>query len=205
MKTDSYLLTVPGSFRTGEVYLDLETVKVPTDGFVMANGEPLRNRWSAFMAGLAVDGELWLIERTGSEADFLATVREVMGTADSVVYGATRDFDEMILRGRFTNARRAHEPEPFYPALPAADELEWRNMGPGKVGFRAPDIPSRDISATYFGRAGKPNPDLVLIHNLRDVAELIYQFGDPDALCREWLVNVMTSDSFAREAIFGGE
>jgi hypothetical protein len=196
-----YVIPVPGWFRPEAAYVDLETEKVPTAGFVMKNGEVLKNRWSAFLAGVGAFGEIRLVERDGSEEFFLGGVREAIGDAEEVVYGATREFDEMILKGRFTNARRAHEPVPFYPALPDADGLAWVNEGTGKADFRSPDVASREVPVAY--RDGRY--ESVMIHNLRDVAELIWLYGEPDAECSGWLARVLVSDEFAREVIFGGE
>src|ERR1043166_2443501 len=175
----------------------------------MKNGEPLRNRWSAFLAGVARDGEIRLVERDseGAELGFLYGVREAIGDAAEVRYAATREFDEMIMRGRFTNARRAHEPVPFYPALPDADLMYWRNVFSREDrGYpRADDVASRDVSATYYGRGRPADPDLVMIPLLRDVAELILAAGDPDELCRTWCELVLIDSDFAREEIFAGE
>lgn len=208
MKTSEYSIPVPGKFRDGAAFLDLETRKVPaatppSDGFRMKNGELLRRRWSAFLAGVAVNGEVRLVEYVDDENDFLASVREAIGPATSVVYGATREFDEMILKGRFTNARRAHELVPFYPSLPGADDLEWVNLGPKASHFpelREADTPSKGVSKVY-----ETDPDIVLIHNLRDVAELILAAGEPDADAATWCVSVLSSTEYAANQIFGGE
>ena len=186
----------------GTAYLDLETRKVPAPaGFRMRNGEPLRNRWSVLMAGIAsyADG-IRLIESADSEESMLAAIANVIGDREAV-YSATREFDEMILKGRFTNARRAHEPVPFYPAMPGAEATEWRNLR-GTPGYpRATDVPSREVPvAATDGRI-----DLVLVHLLRDVCELVLADGNPDAECEAWCLDVLRSTDFAREAIFGDE
>jgi hypothetical protein len=194
-----YRLRVPGRFASGVAFLDLETEKVPTDGFVMKNGEPLRRRWSAYMAGVGVNGKVRIIERDdeGGEVGFLAGLRKVIGRAEVVVYGATREFDEMILKGRFTNARRAHEPVPFYPALPGADYLSWRNVG--NIHVRGIE---RSPEADWPNKVGY---ELSLVHNLRDVVALILIDGDPDPECWAWCERVMTDTEFARREILGGE
>ena len=52
----SYEIKIPGRFTRGVAFLDLETWKVPVPGdFRMANGEPLRNRWSVALAGVGRD------------------------------------------------------------------------------------------------------------------------------------------------------
>jgi len=187
---------VPGRFLGDNVaYLDLETRKVPCT-WSFPSGERLRRRWSAFLAGVAVKGEITIVETAGSEIEFLQAVRDAIYPADTVVYRATRQFDEMILRGRFTNARRAHAAVPFYPALPGAEELTWdcRKHDPDSAWQRTRpgDIPSKDVPVHY-----ELNPGLVLVHLLRDVAELIGAYGQPDAQCEAWLHEVLDDPVFS--------
>lgn len=190
-------IVVPGSFRAGVAFLDLETTKVPTEGdFRMPSGEPLRKRWTVALAGVARDGAIWIIDPEGQEESGLAALGETLADADAVVYGATRQFDEMICRGRFTNARRAHLPLPTFPAVPGAESLEWVNVGVEKSGYaelRTADIPSREVPAGLVdGRR-----DAVLVHLLRDVADLILQSGDPDEKCRSWCWRVLMDYDFS--------
>jgi hypothetical protein len=202
-----YRIPVPGRFLPGVALLDLETEKVPAPaGFRMANGEPLRRRWSIVMAGLARDGEVVLFDvRDGREADGLADIGAWLAGASEVVYWATREFDEMICRGRFTNARRAHEPRPFFPAVPGAESLVWRNLLRELGGARniptmklpraADDAPSKGVTAAGWDR--------LAVHLLRDVAELILLVGSPDPECYAWCVNVMVTPGFALSEIYG--
>jgi hypothetical protein len=202
---DVWTIPVPGEYLDGVAYLDLETEKVPAPaGFRMRNGEPLRKRWSAFLAGVVWAGEIRIVERTGSEPMFLDGVREALGSADTVAYRATREFDEMILKGRFTNARRAHEPLPFFPALPGADDLTWDGRKPDGLEFeREEDCESRDVP--WIWRMEPERREIVMIHLLRDLAELILFYGEPDAECEEWCARVLLDRGFARNAIYGGE
>lgn len=196
-------IRVPGKFRDGSALLDLETVKVPTGGFRMRNGEILRNRWSIAMAGVALDGVIGLIDADGDERYALGALADEISTADEVVYGATREFDEMICKGRFTNARRAHESIPFFPAVPEVNDLSWRNVGTEKsAARRSSDCPSRDVP-TLLRKGGQENWLTVTIHLLRDVADLILVSGDPDAECARWCRNVLASWGFAKSEILG--
>lgn len=195
----SWNIDVPGSFSADAVFLDIETrkVRIPGDGYQMANGEILRNRWEAFLIGIAMAGEIILIEG----ADPLTGLSDFIPAGSEIRYGATREFDEMILRGRFTNARRAHAPEPFYPAVDGAESFRWVNVGPAKSNAeRAADVPSRDVPAEWK----KGDVSLVMIHNLRDVCDLILVAGSPDAICEEWCRDILSSDDAARVAIFPG-
>jgi hypothetical protein len=192
-----YEIKVPGEFRSGVAFLDLETVKVAVEGdFRMPNGEPLRKRWSIALAGVARDGWISIVEPGEREEDGLAELGGLLDGAEAVLYGATREFDEMICRGRFTNARRAHLPAPVFPAVPGAETLPWKNLG-SKKGYaeslRGPDIASREVPAGLFdGRR-----ESVLVHLLRDVAELILLAGEPDEICRDWCEWILIWFDFA--------
>ena len=184
-------IAVPGKFLgEGVAYLDLETRKVPCEWY-FPSGERLRRRWSAFLAGIATDGDILIVESAGSERQFLSAVSNALGTADTVIYRATRQFDEMILKGRFTNARRALAAEPFYNAMPGAEDLTWdcRKHDPDSEwqALRTRELPSKDVPAMY-----EINPDLVMLHLLRDMAELIGAYGEPDYVCATWLRRVLT-------------
>jgi hypothetical protein len=197
---------VPGSWNPDVTLLDLETAKVPTDGFVMSNGEPLRNRWSIVMAGVGRAGEIQIISCL-SEAANLAALGTALEGSPAVYYAATRQFDEMIAKGRFTNARRAHEPEPFYPGVPGAEELNWVNVLPTareranasasfRTSERSADVPSKDVPDVLK----RGEVERVMIHQLRDVAELILM-AEPDWVCSLWCREVLRDYDFAASAL----
>ena len=189
-----YHVPIPGKYLHDVAYLDLETRKVPCH-WTFPSGEPLRRRWSAFLAGVATRGEITLVESAGSELDFLQAVADAVYPADTVLYRATRQFDEMILKGRFINARRALAEVPFYPAMPGAEDLVWdcRKHDPDSAWQqqRPGDVPSKDVPVHY-----ELNPGLVLVHLLRDVAELIGAYGQPDSTCEAWLRKVLGDPVF---------
>jgi hypothetical protein len=199
-----YVIPVPGLFPAGIAYLDLETKKVPTHPvFTMKNGEILRRRWAVFMAGVARDGEICLIDGEGEEG-ILAGITNACWESEAVLYAATREFDEMIAKGRFTNARRAHEDEPFCPAAYGAEYWNWRNLGviPDKIrNLRTTDIPGRAVPGLMS--AGKS--DVVMIHLLRDVVTLILMSGGYDQECERWIKRVLADEKFARDEIFKGD
>jgi hypothetical protein len=200
-------ITVPGYWARDVAVLDLETVKVPTGGFVMANGEPLRNRWSVAMAGIGLNGRITIVEYSGTEQARLSRIADLVTGATEVRYDATREFDEMICRGRFTNARRAHETEPFYPRVPGADDLPWRNIHrwEATAGLRntrrGEDIASRDIPAALNSGSYSPyGMEPVLVHLLRDVCELILA-SYPDQACKKWCDDILRDYGWALSAI----
>jgi hypothetical protein len=199
-----FVIPVPGNFPTGIAYLDLETKKVPTNPlFTMKNGEILRRRWAVFMAGVARNGEIRLIDGEGEEG-ILAGITNACWGSDEVMYAATREFDEMITKGRFTNARRAHEDRPFFPAAYGAESWNWWNLGPIPDDLRAlrgSDLPGKGVYETFL--SGRE--DLVMIHLLRDVATLILMGSDYDQECERWIKRVLAYEKFARDEIFRGE
>jgi hypothetical protein len=210
----AYEIEVPGTFRKGIAFLDLETVKVPApEGFRMQNGELLKQRWSIALAGVARDGIITIVDFEAPEgqermARFLSNERDGLARlglelkhASGVVYSATREFDEMICRGRFTNARRAHLPVPTLPAVPGAEELSWFNIGTQlrRLGglWRSEDIPSREVPQGLFdGRR-----TAVLVHLLRDVVELIVMVGAPSFGCQAWCTGILVDYQAACDAL----
>lgn len=193
-----FSVAVPGRWARGVSYLDLETVKVPTGGFVMPNGEALRNRWRVALAGVGRDGYINLC-LFRSENQQLAWLGGYLANSAEVRYSATREFDEMICRGRFTNARRAHLKTPAFPAVPGAEELPWLNAPIRQRHERGPDIPSREVPKGLTDGRGKQ----VLIHLLRDVAELIADDGRTGAVTRAWCADVLTDYARAERVLQG--
>jgi hypothetical protein len=191
---------VPGVFDGSGVMIDLETRKVATAaGTRHASGEPLRSRWSIVMAGVAKAGVIRLLAGD-SEPEMLKMVSKAVGRPEYVAYAGTREFDEMICRGRFTNARRAHARSVMFPAVPGAECWNWWNVWKAtKNGAtlrtieRAADIPSREVPDGILDGRGQ----LVRIHLLRDVVELIVAIGGPDDECLAWCVKVLESNDFA--------
>jgi len=196
----SYQINVPGTFLGDQTaYLDIETRKVPCE-WSFPNGTPLSRRWMAFIAGVAVKGKITIIESAGDEHSFLSGVRMAIGEADTIIYRATNKFDEGVLKGRYTYARRGLAEVAFYPAMPDAEELTWdrrRDLG-ALEGVRERELDSRYVSVTY-----ERNPGLVLVHNLRDVVELILAYGEPDAEADTWGRKVLTDLDFADAELFG--
>lgn len=196
-----YTIEVPGRFRTDLAVIDLETKKVPANGFRMRNGEALKNRWSVIMAGIGRNESVTLIDSDGDESYVLRSIAAGLSEIPEIVYGATREFDEMICKGRFTNARRAHEIRPFFPAVPGAESMNWQNVGPAKPGARrGTDVASRDVPHVY-ATGGPQGWYDVAVHLLRDVAELILVAGEPDEIAVMWCQNVLVSYGFAKAMI----
>lgn len=160
----------------GVALIDLETRKVPAPrGFRMPNGEALKRRWSVFAAGVAVSDWIYLVWGDDEEA-LLGRIGELLDGSNLVGYFATRQFDEMICRGRFTNARRAHLPLPTFPAVPGAEEFDWVNMR--NLGMVFPERPGEQIASRDVPKAWDAGRrEEVLEHLLWDVEALIQYYG----------------------------
>jgi hypothetical protein len=64
---------------------------------------------------------------------------------------------------------------------------------------RKPDVLSSGVSIAYV-RGGR---EMVLVHLLRDVCEMILMAGKPDGLCENWCLDVLREDRVALNEIFG--
>jgi hypothetical protein len=154
-------------------FVDFETRKVPTPvGTAHASGEPLKQRWQIFAAGISIDGGEPILLHGDDEYELLYKIGYLLTGADEVCYWATREFDEMIAKGRFTNARRAHASAPYFPAVPGAEAMPWRNLRRSGESFPerpGSQIPSKDVPAAW--KAGRREE--VLDHLRWDVEQLV--------------------------------
>lgn len=165
-------------FRVGQThlgaYVDFETRKVRLDQSVMMpNGEMLKSRWQIFAAGIAVDDQGYLLYGS-PEQKLLEDIGNLIKLGATVYYSATREFDEMIAKGRFSNARRAHFPKPVFPSVPGANDLHWFNLKL-KPETRVPapnDIPSKEVPA-YWATGDPYKQRIVLDHLKADVKWMV--------------------------------
>ncbi len=172
----TWTVDLPSELPEGVAYVDIETEKVE-----LAN--PVRGfprRWRPFLVGLASGSTLTLV--AGEEAE-LATEVERLLAGHEVRYAATKRFDELVLTGRFTNARRAPLPEPGPWPTVAVDAATWKNLGRQPENDRAADVASIEAPVAWYDGRERA----VLVHCLRDVAELLYAEGFELAWCREVL------------------
>lgn len=193
------LVPLPGRAGDGSAYVDIETRKIDF-GKQLPDGWMMRRRWSAFMIGVGTAEGIRIMATYDEDALLLAASQAIGNRV--AVYAGTRDFDEMILKGRFTNARRAHSRDQIYPAMPGASGLVWKNIHrQASVALaslnRAVDTPSKGVNETWCSG----DRDLVLVHNLRDVVELMYCDQKCDAKNRAWIRRIMFSNQYALEAI----
>lgn len=195
-------LPIPGNVADNTAYLDIETRKVDF-GRYLDDGWLLKRRWSAFAIGIAAAGVV-TINATYDEPLLLKSAAELIGHR-SVTYAATRQFDEMILKGKFTHARRAHADRPMYEAMPGASGMRWRNMykevRQSNIGLtRGEDIESRLVPEYWC----TDQREWILVHLLRDVLELVFADGQLDARARGWIRMVMYSNTYAKRLIQEG-
>jgi hypothetical protein len=120
------------------------------------------------ICGVSDPGIFFCCVVSGTETDLITFLSQFEDY--EIRYEATREFDEMVLRGRFTNARRAHSP--YCGNWPNLDSLPitWKNLRktqkPKSEVFRKFDLLSKDVPLTWTS-----NPKLVAIHCKNDVIE----------------------------------
>lgn len=195
------VIPIPGNVSDGTAYLDIETRKIDF-GKYLDDGWLLKRRWSAFAIGIAAGGAVTLCA-TYDEPLLLKSAAELIGHR-SITYAATRQFDEMILKGRFTNARRAHADRPMYEAMPGASSHVWHNIirevRQSQIGLlRSEDVHSKDVPDLWC----TDNRTIILVHLLRDVLELVMADMKANAEARAWIRRVLFSNSYAIELIEG--
>jgi hypothetical protein len=194
-------ISFPGSMFQGVALLDLETRKIDlANHYILPNGRTLRRRWSAFAAGVATSNGIRLLA-TNSEETLLAHVSNAIGSRE-VKYAATRQFDEMILKGRFTNAREKHAENSFYPSMPFAEQMKWTNIYKRvaivhQVACRTIDVESKNVPKMWAAGAHA----IVLIHLLRDVCELMLGSGDNSQESGMWCLKVLRDSNFAASLV----
>jgi len=190
---------IPGRVADGTAYLDIETRKIDF-GRYLDDGWLLKRRWSAFAIGIAAAGVV-TINATYDEPLLLKSAAELIGHR-SVTYAATRQFDEMILKGKFTHARRAHADRPMYEAMPGASGMRWRNIyrevrESNRSLVREFDIESREVPLYWCTDQRKT----ILVHLLRDVLELVFADGKLNAEARAFIRLVLFSNTYAESLI----
>lgn len=193
---------IPGRVADGTAYLDIETRKIDF-GEYLDDGWLLKRRWSAFAIGIAAGGVVTM-NATYDEPLLLKSAAKLIGYR-SVTYAATRQFDEMILKGRFTNARRAHAERPMYPAMPGASSRIWHNI------YREVRESNRNLTREH-DIDSKNVPDywctdqriLILVHLLRDVLELVMADMKANAEARAWIRLVLFSNAYATSLVEEG-
>lgn len=152
------------------VWIDIETKKVDAP-----DGWGYKKRWSCFMACVANFDNYNNLRVTilyGDESLLINRLKKRLDGFCQIEYSGTRQFDEMVLKGRFTNARRALSPVPGEWANLDLEPFDWKNIWnelKGKEVNRASDIESKFVPDAWK----KGQTTIVLLHCLRDVLEMI--------------------------------
>lgn len=155
-------------FPTNTIWLDIECDKVTAP-----TGWAYRTRARAFMVGVAyfTPGSLIIEVVTGSEASVMDYVRTMCEGAE-IRYTATRQYDKLVVEGRWTYARRGPSANPG--EWPSVQGLNWVNVRYApKVAHglvRSPDIASADIPHTWPSQC-----DTILLHNVRDLLLMVLE------------------------------
>jgi hypothetical protein len=151
-------------------FLDFETRKVdlPEPFVYDADRRPVTKRWQVFMAGICLSNSLITLFE-GDEQTVFAKLGDWLDgyQVDTIVYEATRYFDEMIAKGRFINARREFLPTPGpWPYASWANHLTWINLGPRNDPKQADHV-ARNAAKLY-----ESQPQLIRDHCYSDVVGL---------------------------------
>lgn len=182
---------VPIEMPFPQCYVDIETTKVPCPPgwFRRTKDCWLKKRWKPFMVTIAYCSEGSLIFETfasESEYELIESLKEKL-EGKEVRYGATRKFDEMVLCGRFTNARRAFSPIPGdWPNLSKAS-ITWVNVCGVLMPEREREM--EGIDCPIFWKSKNPEKlDILWKHCIRDVIELVVA----DAYATPYLRKLLT-------------
>jgi hypothetical protein len=154
--------------------LDIEAVKTaaPVDW-------PFKMRFKTVMVGLGYwddSGFRIDIYASDDEKALLEAVEDALGLSDVACYDATRDFDRIVLEGRWVNFFRRHsEVSGDWPSLEPVDESEtdwrWLNLKKFLVTKSLVDR-SADIEAVeVLTRWPKGDREPVWNHNLLDLVD----------------------------------
>lgn len=163
--------------------IDIETKKISIDHFKMPNGELLKKIWEPTMIGTCYIFENELCASVVFEwedCDWRFTFDRLRENCKILYYDATREFDEMICKGRFTNARRAHLPIPGPWKHLSNKMFDWINVRYySNVHIkRSKDIPSKEI-ASWDGCSDDSRTEIIIVHCLRDVIQTYGEMGLP--------------------------
>lgn len=166
-----------GRGESDRIWFDIETKKV-----LAPESWPYRRRWQPFMVSMvrSVGGVLTLeVWASDDEVVLIESLNELFceRSPKELAYDATRDFDKMVLAGRFTNARRAFSPCPG--SWPHLEENDFRWINLRRVLLPSParraDCLSKDVPKLWTN--GKKS--IVSLHCARDSADLALR--DPES------------------------
>lgn len=212
MEYQSVLVPLPRSFvvkskRPERVsYLDIETKKVDVKPFIRETGEKVTKRWEPILIGLGFrfEGQGY-VEMTYEWDDWGEWFSGVKNRSDLILYGACRrEFDEMILKGRFSNARRAHLPK-RPKGFPGVDEnlFRWLNVHQYKKLIKSSR--DRDIESISVPDKWPKEMDRIIVHNFRDVIEIILMDPGVEVVDLGEVKNLMGNYEFCKKYIADNE
>lgn len=176
MTTETILVRVPFAPQSSReprvTWVDIETRKISCAPIERANGEVIRRKWEPILigTGFVFEGAFWVEMTWGWEGQTWAEwFNGLSARSDEMIYSATREFDEMVLKGRFTNARRAHLAERPESWLGIEDLFGWKNVAKTS----RPKLPrGADVESRLVPNSWPTQEREVLVHLFRDVLEL---------------------------------
>lgn len=159
--------------------VDIETEKVSGD-FRWRSGETNSKRWKPYMVGVGFStdnrSEFYIFENH-NEKELLEEVGETLvclsgNTRDVVYMNSPNRFDEMVLYGRFINARRPLAAKPGkWPILETDPKLIWKPIENFRRLYDRSDENFAHGEGAKLSRAGDPT---IVKHCLRDLVENLY-------------------------------
>ena len=156
-------------------FLDLETRKKEVRPPFLSRNRPVTKRWETIVIGYCFEEGKPHTISGGPEQEMWDLFEELIDgqEVDTIVYAATRKFDEAIARGTFINARREYLDEPGpWPRLRSAQKRTWINIGP--EGVSNPDGLSAQVPVLWE----KGEINTVLKHCREDVLNLRLRYNE---------------------------
>jgi len=161
---------LPGATPNSLVWLDIECEKVPA-----GPSWPYKTRTKTIMVGLSYFEEDALIVEiiTGNERQIMDYLNEAL-EGKRIVYTATRSYDRLVLEGKWTYARRGPKNAPGNWPHIKDFERNWENLRLAPSLWRpVPIRRSTDVASAEVPNVWRENPEVVVLHNVRDLIELV--------------------------------
>lgn len=201
MKIETFVFPVEGIAQTDLVWLDIECDKI-----VAPTSWNYSTRTRVTMVGLAywIPNEMVIEVISGEEAAIIGYLTKKLN-GKTVIFKGTHSYDRLVLEGRWTYVRRGpSEVAGDWPHLENGIVREWinlsssgekHNLRPVPVS-RSFDVASKDVPATL-----PVDYEIVLLHNVRDVIELLAMDKRSPLFDLDW--TILTGDRVdALDALF---
>lgn len=181
MKTWMMELPAFESFKKPTLTIDLETEKVK-GAFRWASGEKNSRRWKPFMVGLSFccDNRIEiLVAYSFDESELIDWICEELpiygsNTGDKIFMNSRNKFDEMVLKGRFINARRKLAELPGNWPCDPFEGFEFLNCGSSDLKLSR----NEGIDWWDYPALARAEDRRIIEHCARDVFENLLAVGE---------------------------